>query len=344
MSLNDSLTKLFQRTESKGSTGSILWRMRSDDGTLDFSFGDLEQPFFIASATKLFVTAILAQLRSENRVDWDSPLADYLLDLDISGLVVEGGIDITRAVTIREVMSHTSGLGDYFEGKRADGSTTIQRAIEGDFSWRVGDVVEWTKLVKPGKRGKGLYSDTGYQLLGAVIEHIEGAPFAEVVSKRITAPLGLSSTFVFTDADIARYDEVAVMFNGTVPLRIPRAMASVQADGGIVSTVKDALAFCDAFFGGRLFPREFLDEMLTDWHPIFPPFEYGTGVMRFSLPSFFTGFRKLPELVGHSGASGTVMFRSEKLGVTVVGTVNQIQKRSLPFELMVRALLLFSKR
>jgi D-alanyl-D-alanine carboxypeptidase len=91
----------------------------------------------------------------------------------------------------------------------------------------------------------------------------------------------------------------------------------------LVSTLDDELAFLDAFFGGRLLPAALLAEMATDWHRIFFLIQYGTGIMRFSMPRVLTGFRVVPPFVGHSGASGTVMFRAADLGVTVVGTVNQ---------------------
>ncbi len=75
--------------------------------------------------------------------------------------------------------------------------------------------------------------------------------------------------------------------------------------------------------------------MLTDWHRIFTPLEYGTGVMRFRLPAVLTGFRSF-EFQGHSGASGVVWYRDARSGVIVVGTVNQLAQRSLPYQLMIR--------
>ena len=58
---------------------------------------------------------------------------------------------------------------------------------------------------------------------------------------------------------------------GDQHLAIPLAMASVQADGGIVSTSADSLTFLDAFFGGRLFPEPILRDMEADWHRISTP-------------------------------------------------------------------------
>jgi len=330
---------LVRKVDADPRSGEVLWQVRSDDGAVDVTYGNPGRRFFIASATKLYVTAVLAQLRAEGRLDWDAPIAPYVPDLDLARILIVKGEDRSSEMTVREVMAHTSGLADYFEGRRPDGPTTIERAIAADFGWTVADVIAWTKSMRPGTPGKGLYSDTGYQLLGALIERVTGQSFGDAVAARITGPLGMSSTSVFGPADVARYDEASAMRWGDAPLRIPLAMGSVQADGGVVSTLDDGMAFVHAFFGGRLFPAALLAEMQRDWHHIFFPLQYGTGIMRFAMPRVLTGFRAVPPFIGHSGASGTVMFRAADIGLTIVGTVNQAKHRSMPYQLMVRTAL-----
>jgi len=340
----EKILKVLRKFDGLDSTGELLWRVSSQDGSVAIQYGNQDKPFFIASATKLFVTAILAQLKDEGLIDWDRPISQYLQNLDFSNLSTNGSDDFGQLITIREVMAHTSGLPDYFEGKQAKAPPTIQRAIESDFAWSLRDVIEWSRIMKPAKRGTGFYSDTGYQLLGALIERVDGVSFSQSVRARVTQPLGLTATYVFEKSTIDNYADIAQMLNGKSRLNIPLAMTSVQADGGIVSTVNEASRFLEAFFSGALFPKELLKEIATSWHPIFPPLEYGTGIMRFQLPAFMTGFRKVPEFIGHSGASGTVFFHSPALGISVVGTVNQIQKRSLPFNLMIRCALLMTPK
>ena len=342
-SYDEKIEKTLRKFESLKSTGEILWSVKSDDKTIGVKYGEQHKQFFIASATKLFVTAILSQLRSERVIDWDLPIHYYLPEIDLSNLSRWKGVDHGNYITIREIMAHKAGLPDYFEGKTPSGSTTIERAIDSDFAWKLEDVLKQTKAMKEVKRGSSLYSDTGYQLLGALIQQVDGVSFSDSVEKRICEPLGLRSTYVFDDSSLHKYSEVAVMLNGNSPLRIPLAMSSVQADGGVVSTVQEASLFLDAFFSGEIFPSFMLKEIATDWHRIFQPLEYGTGIMRIALPSFMTGFKKLPDFIGHSGASGTVMFRSPELGLTVVGTINQIRKRSLPFKLMIQCGLIAMK-
>lgn len=328
------VTEILNNASRNCGPGEILWSIRSSSGGCDISYGDTDRPFFIASATKLYVTAILAQLRNEGVLSWESPIAQLLPELSISGLVGDA--------TVREVMAHTSGLGDYFEAKRDDGLPTFDRIVSGDFGWDVNDVVTWTHHVPSGVRGKSLYSDTGYQLLGALIERLDRRSFEQSVRTRIVEPLSMGNTYVFSRNTMERFDSIAPFFNGDAQLRIPLAMASVQADGGIVSTLNDGHTFIDAFFAGRLFPAPLMTEIAMDWHRIFRPLEYGTGIMRFKLPRVFTGFRSVPAFIGHSGATGTVMYRCPERQLTVVGTINQVRKRSMPYRLMVRTALAHS--
>lgn len=328
------IRRLIEKSVADRRTGEVLWRVVGRD-RVDVVHGDLDRPFFIASVSKLFTVACLAQLRDEGRLDWDSAIAAYLPDLDLSGLAVENGRDVSAEITVREVMSHTAGLADYFEGTRPDGPTTLERALEADFAWSETDVVEWSRAMTPARRGRGLYSDTGFQLLDGIVERLDGRSFAESVRARITAPLGLTGTYVFTTDTLDRFDEMAVIRHGDRDLRLPLLLASCGGQGGVVSTLRDGVTFLQAFFDGNLFEKALLDEMLTDWHRIFSPLEYGTGVMRFRLPAVLTGFRSF-EFQGHSGASGVVFYRDARSGVIVVGTVNQLKQRQLPYQLMIR--------
>lgn len=344
MNAEHKILREIEKVASSSRSGEVLWRMRSDDGSLDVTYGEADRAFFIASATKLYVTAILAQLHAEGRLRWDSPIAAYLPELDLTGLSARQGRDLGAEITVQEVMAHTAGLPDYFEGKRPSGATTFAQALEADFAWDIGDVLAWSRGIGPGNPGKGRYSDTGYQLLGAVIEQLDARPFAHSVHERICTPLGLEETYVFSRDEIDRYETVSPLRVGDSQVTIPQAMASVQADGGIVSTLTDGMRFLDAFFDGTLVDAATLAWVCSDWHRIFFPLEYGNGIMRFRMPSLLTGFRRVPPFIGHSGASGAVMFRSPDLRITVVGTVNQAKNRSMPYQLMVRTTLAANRR
>ena len=301
--------------------------------------------YYIASATKLYVTALIMQLRSEGRLDLDAPAARYLEPSIMEGIHRLRNVDSSNAITVRQLLSHTSGIADYFEQRRTDGSSQYKECLKCDFGWSFEDVLRITKeqlspSFLPGTPGKAFYSDTNYQLLGAIIEHLEGVCYEQALLQRILYPLGLTETTSFTNDTITRYHNIAPMLFGKKPLTIPLAMASVRADGGIVSTASDGIIFLKAFMRGELFPAHYLDEMQRIWNPIFPPLDYGIGLMRFALPRYYTLFMQMPPMIGHSGASGALLYYVPQLDLYISGTVNQIKQRNLSYNLMVRLVII----
>ncbi|MBK9072820.1 MAG: beta-lactamase family protein [Myxococcales bacterium] len=341
--IHAALQRLVETMQQKPACGEVLLAVRAPREGVEFFSHHEPRQFFIASATKLYVTALMAKLRERGVVDWAVPMARYLPDLDLRRLAVYKQTDVTERITVADLLAHTSGLPDYFEGRRADGATTFGRALAHDMSWNLADVITWTRELQrphfmPGTPGRALYSDTNYQLLGAIIERQYGASFADVVEAEICRPLGLRDTYCFAPPTIARYQDVCAMKLGDRALNIPLAMASVGADGGIVSTLADSMAFLKAFGSGALFSQHIYRDIQAPWRRIFFPLRYGTGVMLFRTPWIFSPFRRFPDLIGHSGASGTVMFYAEAWDTYVVATVNQVAQRSLPYQLMMRAL------
>lgn len=337
------LSQLAASYDSRRDTNAVRFTLASPsrDWKWEWSSKGSAAQYFIASTTKLYVTTLIMQLRSEARLDLDAPVATYLNPAIMSGIHVLKGTDSSSRITVAELLSHTSGIADYFEQRRRDGSTQIGDALREDFGWTFEDVLRVTKeqlspRFPPSTPGKAFYSDTNFQLLGAVIEAITGGTYEEALQERILGPLALGDTYPFTQVTIDRYDSVAAMLYGTDPVVIPQAMASVRSDGGIVSTGLDGVTFLQAFMTGGLFPAEYLAEMQRTWNPVFPPLEYGVGLMRFALPRYYTLFREVPPMIGHSGASGAVLYYIPALDLYVSGTVNQIKKRSLSYNLMTR--------
>ncbi|MDO5653582.1 MAG: serine hydrolase domain-containing protein [Brachymonas sp.] len=303
-----------------------------------------QQPYFIASATKLYVTTLVMQLRHEGSLALDAPAHTYLPPGLMDGLHCMHGQDASKQITVRHLLAHTSGLADYFEQKQRDGKSQFEKALAQDFAWSLQDVLRITREemqphFAPGAPQRALYSDTNYQLLGAIVEALTHTPLEQAIAQRITSPLGLHDTWLFTQKTLNRYDSVARLHNGRQAIRIPLAMASVRADGGMVSTAQDGIGFLQAFIAGALFPASYLHDMQAQWNHIFRPLQYGVGIMRFALPWYFSPFAKVPEMIGHSGASGTVLFHVPELDLYVSGTINQIARRSLPYRLMTSMVL-----
>ena len=346
--LERKLAALLDDSERRTDTSGVAFALAQPSTGWTWVYGDSHAPYFIASITKLYTTALVMDLVNRGHIGLDLPIVSYLPRDVVAGLNVQDGVDRSEEITVRHLLSHTSGIADYFEQKRTDGTTTFGRALVADQGWTFEQAVEIAKhemrpRFAPGAPGKASYSDTNYQLLGAIVGSVTGMTFEAALAERVISPLELSRTYLFTAETLDRYDQVATMLWGTEPVRIPLVMASVGADGGIVSTADESMRFLQAFMTGELFPSHYLADMQREWRRIFFPLQYGVGVMRFALPRVMTGFRSAPAMIGHSGASGAVAFYAPKIDLYVTGTVNQVKKRSLVYQLMTRVVMLVAR-
>ncbi len=304
---------------------------------------DEQTPFFLASTTKLFATALALQLRSEGLLELDAPIAKYLGAATMSGLHRIGGHDFSSEITVRHLLSQSSGLPDYFEGKRRDGSRLATNLLAGtDARWSLEDVLaaarhDLAPHFRPGEARKAVYSDTNHQLLGRIFEGLTDLPLAQLVKVRIADRLGLTRTYLFEAATASTQPAVLPLRNVTSRPAIPQAIESTRLDGGGVSSSAELLEFTRAFFDGRLFPAEDLPG-LFDWRAVFYPLQYGVGVMRFKLPWYFSPLAPQPELLGHSGISGAFAFWCPAKNAVLAGTVNQLANRSLSYRFMLQVL------
>ncbi|MCW3467345.1 serine hydrolase domain-containing protein [Chitinophaga nivalis] len=298
-----------------------------------------ESPYFIASVTKLYITALIMQLRAAGKLQLHDRIAAYLPDAVINGLHIYRQQNYSQDITIRQLLSHTSGLPDYFAQTTGSHHPLLQDLLSGkDQAWTFDMAIDAAKKMKPvfapGHPRKASYADTNFQLLGHIITRITGLPLAHALDKMISTPLRLENTYLYTNPADTR---PAFIFYRQKPLAIPMAMASFGADGGIVSTAQEQMIFLQAFFNGQLFPQTYLPDM-QQWRMIHFPLAYGTGIARFKLPAIFTLFRPSPALIGHAGLSGAFAFYCPEKQAFLTGTVNEAGATALPFRLMLQLL------
>lgn len=315
----------------------ISWRGHADHLGHD-------SPFFIASCTKLYTTAIVLQLIEEGAFALEDPAHALLPRGTLDGLSVIKGPDHSRAITVENLLSNTSGLADYFEGRPPDGRSLFEEFCAGnDFAVTPREALDRARSIGarffPGAPGKAHYADTNFLLLGEISERATGQGFDQLVTDRISARIGLNATHAHGPAKADRYRAIVPISVGRRVLDMPNAMASCRWEGGIVSTLEDSLAFLKGFMGGALFERAWLSRMTAKWNRIFFPLHYGLGLMRFAIHPVFTLLRRFPPLVGHSGAIGVVMYNCPERDIWVVGTINQLERRSLSHQFMLRAVM-----
>lgn len=345
MATQDSLNRLIASERGKADCHEVaLCVMQGDDMTTAaggrWNGGTMtaDTPFLIASTSKLLVSAMIFRLADDGLIRLDDPLLTFFPG-ELGRLHVWQGEDMTGRITIRHLLTHSSGLADYFEGQRREGASLASQLFAGrDVSFGLADVIHWVRddmspAFAPGTAGLARYSDTNFYLLTEIVARVRGQPPDDALRDLISAPLGLTQTRFFKPGD------------ATLPLRlgnrmldIPHALASMPGDGGAISTARELTVFASAFFGGRLFDLQFMSPQ-TDWRRLFFPLDAGLGVLRFHLPWFLPPFRKGMEFIGHSGISGAFVYRWPKEDMIISGTINQINNRRRPYRVMVKAAL-----
>lgn len=336
---SDALQKVLTKTVDGKRVFGTTYTIKQGNMVWQGSAGNLsaDQPYFIASTTKLFTSALIFKLQSMGKLSVDDKIHQYLDSTLIRGLHMYKGKEYTSEITIRHLLSHTSGLPDYFQDKSGKGIGLQDELVSGkDRAWTLEESVERTKAIGalfiPGSKGKAHYSDANFQLLGRIIENVTGLSFEHNCRMYIIEPLGLNATYLYTDASD---QQPAHMYYKNDILRLPKAMTSFGPDGGMVSTSADMLVFIEAFFTGKLFPTDQIKEQQT-WNRIFPPMRSGMGLHQFKLPWVFNPTGAIPVYYGHSGLSGALAYYSPKHKLFIVGTVNQIANPDISFRTMVK--------
>jgi D-alanyl-D-alanine carboxypeptidase len=243
-----------------------------------------ETPMLAASIGKTFVAATVLALESEGRLRQADLLANHLGDRPWFG-----SLPNAETITIDHLLRHRSGLPDHVHLAEFQAAWSRIAIDEGAFSHEdlVGFVIGREPLFEVGTGWA--YSDTGYVLLGLVIEAVTGRLYHEVVRERFLAPLALTGTF---PSDRRNLPGLAVGY--TVPgnpFGLPARTADADGrllwdpsvewtGGGLASTSQDLARWGHLLFGGEALANPYLDRML-DGAPVAPDdpnILYGAGV------------------------------------------------------------------
>lgn len=255
-------------------TGVVRWdpatgreqRMVASAGVTNLGTGVPTDPHTlcqIGSITKVVTATMILQLRDEGRLALDDAVSSLLPDLRLAG-------DLADRVTVRHLLTHTSGLdGDLFTDT-GRGDDCLEKYVA--------TLAEAESLFSPGTGWS--YCNSGFVLLGRIIEVLDERTWDASLRARISEPLGLTR-FVTLPEEVLLHRAALghIRFEGAPTLSpapvssIPRSMGPA---GLITSSVDDLLSFGLAFLrggdtgrGARLLSAESLTEM-TDLHHTLP--------------------------------------------------------------------------
>jgi CubicO group peptidase (beta-lactamase class C family) len=220
-------------------------------GLADIDKGIAVQPetnFRLASLTKQFTATSIMMLVERGELELDATLPELFDDFP----------DYGDAITIRNLLQHTSGLIDY------------EDLIPEDFAGQVSDQDALRSMYEvdetyfePGTEYR--YSNTAYAMLAVLVEKISGMSFPDFLEQNIFEPLGMDNTIAY-QSGISTVSNRAYGYtveNGEVSFSDQSTTSAVLGDGGIYTSVLDYFKWDQALYSDKLLPQSVLDQMWT---------------------------------------------------------------------------------
>ncbi|HEX3729725.1 MAG TPA: serine hydrolase domain-containing protein [Opitutaceae bacterium] len=264
--------------------------------------------FNLGSAGKMFTAVAVMQLVDAGKVGLNDPVGRY----------VEGLTPEAAAVTVRQLLTHSSGLGDFFTPQNLP-SIAQARSVSDLMALVRSD----TPAFRPGSRFQ--YSNSGFLILGRLVERLSSESYGTYLQRRVFAPAGMSATGMDPGAGATRAVGMTAMDGGPpgspaggAPRRVlkagpdlpsapgplhPSVEAALRGNpaGGSYSTVEDMQRFFRALEAGRLVSLPTL-QRLTSTQIVAAPAQGGRPELDYAL-GFGVGVTEGHRWYGHNGGA-----------------------------------------
>lgn len=352
--IGEHLTKVLEKNDSLSSvlltiysnqTGyyeqfAVGTKSRSSDQPVS-----VDSPYHAASIGKTMCAAIYGMLVDEGKVSYDANINSWLGADILKGLFVIDGTDYSDQVTLQHLLSHTSGVGDYFEGPVKSGKPLLEMiTLNPDLSFTPEKLIAFTRenqapIGKPGHQF--YYSDTGYILLGLILEAVEEKPYSDILEERIFEPLGMNDSYLMFYNDEPA-DILGIYING-IDYSDRNALSVDWSGGGVVTTMKDLLAFMRALESGALLSDETYGQITDFKHRYEKGIYYGLGMMYFDFSelSFLLGFMK--DVYGGVGATGTYVLYDKEKDTYFIANFGSIDYAEKSIEELVKIRMIYDR-
>jgi D-alanyl-D-alanine carboxypeptidase len=277
----------------------------------------------VYSVTKTVTALIVLQLVEEGTLSLDQTVDEWLPES------VVGDVPHSSLMTIRHLLTHSSGVADFHDAMNPGDeippfvSDLFAQAQAGEFHWySPEELIAYSTRFDPSfPPGEGAaYSNTGYVMLGLVIEAATGKKLEDEMNTRVFEPLNLTSTYLETATTpndyVAGYQTVGQ--DQLVSLAGSNS-SFAWAAGGLISTVDDVGRLAEAIFTGELLTDGSYVEMFTfvpDPHR--DDRDYGMGVFRIRTPAGAVNV-----ISGGAGGYTATGIHHEDSATTIVGMFNR---------------------
>ncbi|MXV15643.1 serine hydrolase domain-containing protein [Hufsiella ginkgonis] len=246
------LDQLFDRLaeKNKGMGTLVITKDGNPVYTRSFGYGQISETakkplteasrYRIASVTKMFTSVMILQLVEEGKLKLTDNIHTYFPQ-----------VPNAQKITIAQLLSHRSGVPNVKPGQEKTAPVTKDEMLA--------LIAKAAPDFEPDT--KHIYSNSGYFLLGLIVEKLTGKPYGEALAARITSKAGLKDTYVATGGiDVNKNESLTYFYIDGVWKQMPETHPSILfGAGSIVSTPNDMARFAQALFGGKLISREHLD-------------------------------------------------------------------------------------
>jgi CubicO group peptidase (beta-lactamase class C family) len=271
-------------------------------GMADLGWGNANAPdvkFHLGSVTKQFTAALVLLLQEDGKLNIDDLVSKYLPDTPKTW----------EKITLAELLGHTSGIPNFTDLKEFGEWRMNPRTADEEIKFFRDKPLDF----EPGS--KFAYSNSNFEVLGAVIERVSGKKYVDMLQERIFTPLGMKDSGLDTDELILHRRATGYMpgKDGLVLAR-SESMTVPWAAGSMYSTTGDLLKWEHGLFGGKLLKADSLKRMTTPGKG-----NYGLGV--------FIRDKDGVKVVDHGGGiegfnTHLAYVPEKRIAVVVLGNVN----------------------
>ncbi|MGB4589631.1 MAG: serine hydrolase domain-containing protein [Clostridiaceae bacterium] len=345
--LKEQVEKLLIKASKK--TKTLQFAMNLPVLGIDYAYSSTipNQQFHSASVGKLMTTTLIFIAIEQGRLSLDTLIKDILEPGELDKLFVVEHHDFQDEITIKHLLAHMSGVNDYFESKTIDGSSFFDEVSKnpGVF-WKPDDLLDFTRnrqmaIARPGE--KFLYSDTGYVLLGLIVETVFNMPFHQALDTYIFEPSHMKDTSLCFYSD--RFDQKALapLYLNGIDVHLFRSLSCDFSGGGLSTTSMDLLKFLDYLQNERFISKKSLDQMAEFNHRFRQGLYYGAGMMQIHFEEFFFLLKSLPRLQGHLGVTGVHAWYDPATKSSFVLNVGNTKDMTKSFKLLIKILQLVQR-
>jgi len=292
--IDDFMTALAEQDRFSGSIlaakdGKVLISKGYGMANLELDVPNTPQTKFqLASVTKQFTAMAILQLQQQGKLNVQDPICQYLLDCP----------EAWQPITIHHLLTHTSGIPDYADSINVDVQKHSLSPIE------LMNLIPKSVEFPAGERFH--YSNSGYVILGYIIEQASGELYSIFLLKNIFQPLQMADT---------GYDNTSMIIKNRADGYLS-ATANAEyvnpsvlyAAGGLYSTVEDLFRWDQALYGDQLLSQPLRDEMFTSFAPPLPLDYFGWRLSSDEVTDasygygWFVGERLNRQWTAHSGS------------------------------------------